>query len=421
MHVAMISMHTSPLDQPGWGDAGGMNVYVINLARQLARRGIGVDVFTRATRPSQGQVVGVEKNLRVINVVAGPYEGLSKEALPTQLAAFSGGVVQFAREEGSSYDLIHSHYWLSGQVGWLLADLIGVPLVHTGHTWAAVKNAYRAVTDTSESEARRICEQQLVDNADTLVVNTDDETNELALHYDVDPAKIAVVTPGADTDLFTPGTNRNTELARRQLGIPLRSKVVAFVGRLQEFKGPQVLLRAVGELLRREPALDVRVVLCGGASGSGASVEAYRKLAEEEGIGGRVRFLGPRPPEELVAVYQAADVVAVPSYNESFGLVAVEAQATGTPVLAARVGGLPLAVVEGETGLLVTGHSEVAWADALAELLDDDPRRLAMGRAAAEHARRFSWATSAAKLAQVYDETLASFVPGTAERDPFGA
>ena len=354
MRVAMISMHTSPLEQPGAGDAGGMNVYVLNVAKELARRGVEVDVFTRASRPSQGEVVKVAPGLRVVNIVAGPYEGLSKEELPTQLAAFAGGIVQFTRAHGVRYDLVHSHYWLSGQVGWLLADLARVPLLHTGHTWAAVKNAAQA--GSYEGEARRICEQQLVDNADALVVNTGNESAELAAHYDVDPAVITVVTPGADTALFTPGTNRNTEVARRHLGIPLHAKVIAFVGRLQEFKGPQVLIRAVGELARREPLRDVRLLLCGGASGSEASVEAYRSLAVEEGLGARVRFLGPRPPEELVSVYQAADIVAVPSYNESFGLVAIEAQATGTPVVAARVGGLPLAVADGETGLLVDSH-----------------------------------------------------------------
>ncbi|MDY5786038.1 MULTISPECIES: D-inositol-3-phosphate glycosyltransferase [unclassified Corynebacterium] len=424
MRVAMISMHTSPLEQPGAGDAGGMNVYVLNVATQLARRGVHVDVFTRASRPRQGEIVQVADNLRVVNIVAGPYEGLTKEELPTQLAAFAGGVVQFARENGldgeRGYDLFHSHYWLSGQVGWLLSDLARVPLVHTGHTWAAVKNAHRSASDTAEGEARRICEQQLVDNADCLVVNTANESDELARHYDVEPDKIAVVTPGADTALFTPGTNRNTELARRQLGLPLHAKVVTFVGRLQEFKGPQVLIRAVGELVRREPDMPVRLVLCGGASGSGASIERYRELAAEEGLGGRVRFLGPRPPEELVSVYQASDLVAVPSFNESFGLVAVEAQATGTPVVAARVGGLPLTVAEGETGALVTGHDPNDWADTLRELLVDDTRRIAMGQAAVAHAARFSWAAAAERLESIYSDTVEHYAPGNNERDPFG-
>ena len=419
MRVAMISMHTSPLEQPGTGDAGGMNVYVHNTATQLARQGTTVDVFTRATRPSQGEVVEVEPGYRVVNVVAGPYEGLEKDDLPTQLAAFSGGIVQFARANDENYDLIHSHYWLSGQVGWLLADLAGIPLVHTGHTWAAVKNAY--ATDASESEARRICEQQLVDNAEVLVVNTEDETNELARFYDVDPAKISVVSPGADTELYTPGTNRNTELARRHLGIPLHAKVVAFVGRLQDFKGPQVLIRAMGEVVRRGRVDGpLRVIICGGASGAGSSVERYRELAASEGIGGCTRFLGPRPPEELVSIYQAADIVAVPSYNESFGLVAVEAQATGTPVVAARVGGLPLAVADGETGLLVNGHGHEDWAQALEQLLIDDPTRIHMGEQAVAHAKAFSWSASAEKLLGVYTDTLNSYVPGVAARDAGG-
>lgn len=402
MNVAMISMHTSPIEQPGLGDAGGMNVYILNTALQLARRGITVDVYTRATRPSQGDIVEVEDGFRVINIVAGPYEGLSKDELSTQLAAFAGGMIQFARENGLHYDLIHSHYWLSGQVGWLLRDLWQVPLVHTAHTLAAVKNAHRSSEDAQEAEARRICEQQLVDNADLLVVNTEDEARELAYHYDARPETIRTVKPGADTQLFTPGTNRNTERSRRELGIPLNAKVVVFVGRLQRFKGPEVLLRATAELFQRDPYRNLRVVICGGASGNGSSVEDYRQLARELGIQPRVRFIPPRPPAELVAVYQAADIVAVPSYNESFGLVAVEAQASGTPVVAARVGGLPIAVRDGETGVLVRGHEPAAWADALGQLLDDDDLRIGMGETAVAHAATFSWAASAEQLEDVY-------------------
>ncbi|WP_175935705.1 D-inositol-3-phosphate glycosyltransferase [Corynebacterium sp. Marseille-P4321] len=417
MRVAMISMHTSPLEQPGTGDAGGMNVYVHNTATQLARQGVEVDVFTRATRPSQGEVVEVEPGYRVVNIVAGPYEGLEKDDLPTQLAAFAGGIVQFVRANGLAYHLIHSHYWLSGQVGWLLRDLFHLPLVHTGHTWAAVKNAYSG--ENNESEARRICEQQLVDNADALVVNTEDETRELARFYDVDPAKIAVVSPGADTELFTPGTHRNTETARRDLGIPVHAKVVAFVGRLQDFKGPQVLIKAMGEVhARGKVDAPLRVIICGGASGAGSSVERYKELAAQTGIEKIARFLGPRPPAELVRLYQAADIVAVPSYNESFGLVAVEAQAAGTPVVAARVGGLPLAVKDGETGLLVDGHGTQRWAEALEQLLIDDALRTSMAQAAVAHAATFSWAASAAKLGEVYAAATGGFEPGG--REPRG-
>ncbi|MHA2787963.1 D-inositol-3-phosphate glycosyltransferase [Corynebacterium sp. S7] len=421
MRVAMISMHTSPLEQPGSGDAGGMNVYVLNIARELAKKGLQVDVFTRATRPSQGEIVHVSENFRVVNIIAGPFEGLSKDDLPTQLAAFAGGIVQFTRQNELYYDLIHAHYWLSGQIGWLFRDLWNIPLIFTGHTWAAVKNAHRSADDSQESEARRICEQQLVDNADVLVVNTEDEIDALCMHYDVNHSKIKVVTPGADTTLFTPGTNRNTENARRALGVPLHTKVVAFIGRLQEFKGPQVLLRAVAVMLERDPYRNIRVLICGGASGSASSVEYYQALAHKLGVSRRVRFLEPRPPEELVSIYQAADVVAVPSYNESFGLVAIEAQATGTPVVAARVGGLPVAVADGETGILVDGHEPTAWADALERMLDDDEMRIAMGERAVERAAEFSWEASASSMLHVYEKTLAEIDPKESPRRAEGA
>ena len=408
MRVAMISMHTSPLQQPGTGDSGGMNVYILSTATELAKQGIEVDIYTRATRPSQGEIVRVAENLRVINIAAGPYEGLSKEELPTQLAAFTGGMLSFTRREKVTYDLIHSHYWLSGQVGWLLRDLWRIPLIHTAHTLAAVKNSYRDDSDTPESEARRICEQQLVDNADVLAVNTQEEMQDLMHHYDADPDRISVVSPGADVELYSPGNDRATERSRRELGIPLHTKVVAFVGRLQPFKGPQVLIKAVAALFDRDPDRNLRVIICGGPSGPNATPDTYRHMAEELGVEKRIRFLDPRPPSELVAVYRAADIVPVPSFNEAFGIVAMEAQASGTPVIAARVGGLPIAVAEGETGLLVDGHSPHAWADALATLLDDDETRIRMGEDAVEHARTFSWAATAAQLSSLYNDAIAN-------------
>lgn len=398
-----------------------MNVYVLNSARELAKQGIEVDVYTRATRPSQGEIVQVSDHLRVINIVAGPYEGLAKEDLPTQLAAFAGGILVFARCHHLTYDLVHSHYWLSGQVGWLLRDVWRVPLVHTSHTLAAVKNAHRTAHDTPEAESRRICEQQIVDNADKLVVNTPEEAKDLIIHYDTDEEKVAVVTPGVDVELFDPGNDRATERSRRYLGIPLHTKVVAFVGRLQVFKGPDVLIQAVTELVRRDPTRDFLVVICGGPSGAAAHSTTYQDLAASLGVSRFVRFLPPRPPEELVSVYRAADVIAMPSYNESFGLVAMEAQATGTPVVAARVGGLPIAISEGETGLLVDGHDPADWADALAALLDDDDTRIRMAEEAVEHASQFSWTTTAERLASVYNDVLTESTTGCCyDRQPEG-
>ena len=404
--IAMISMHTSPLEQPGIGDAGGMNVYVLRTCEELARRGVKVDVFTRATRSSDGPVIQVSENFRVINIVAGPYEGLEKSDLATQMPAFAGGVIEFARKQGIEYDLIHSHYWLSGQVGWLLSDLLDIPFVHTAHTLAAVKNLHLAEGDTPEPESRRICEQQIVDNACRLIVNTDAEAKQLADLHDADPWRINVVPPGVDVELFSPGSDRATERSRRELGIPLHTKVILFVGRLQRLKGPQVLLRGVGELMRRHPATNVRVIICGGLSGSGVHApDEFTNLAAEEGIDHLVRFMPPRPPQDLAKLYQAADIVAVPSYNETFGLVAMEAQSTGTPVVAANVGGLSIAVDDGVSGLLVDGHEPAAWADALGRLVEDDELRIKLATQAREHSLEFSWQKTVDRLADVYHRT----------------
>lgn len=419
MRVAMISFHTSPLEQPGTGDAGGMNVYIKNTALELARLGVEVDIFTRATRPLQGEMVHVSPHLRVINCVAGPYEGLPKEELPTQLAAFTGSVLAFQRQENQSYDLIHSHYWLSGQVGWLLRDLWDIPWVHTAHTLAAVKNNMLAAGDSPEPESRRICEQQIVDNADMLIVNTESEVNDLIEGYDASRCCIEVVTPGADVQHFTPGSDRATERCRRELGIPFRSKVIGFVGRLQKLKAPDVLLKAAAVLSKRHPWLPLSVVICGGPSGSnGNSLEELQKLASDLGIAHLVRFLPPRPAEELVGVYQAADLIAVPSHNESFGLVALEAQACGTPVVAANVGGLSIAVDNGKSGLLVDGHDPEDWADALGELVLDDERRIAMSEYAPVHASNFSWHSSAERLQELYSQLPERGCHG--ERNPAG-
>lgn len=403
MRVAMISMHTSPLDQAGSGDAGGMNVYIRNSAIHLAQLGVEVDVFTRATRPRQGEIVELVPGVRIINCVAGPYEGLAKEDLPTQMAAFARSVMQFVRDNQQSYALIHSHYWLSGQVAWLLKDLWQIPWVHTSHTLAAAKNNALAAGDRREPESRMICEQQIVDHADYLVVNTRAEAQDLKRSYDAQGENIHVIAPGVDVGHYTPGSDRATERSRRELGISCRAKVIGFVGRLQRLKGPHVLLRAVARLRELYPEELVCVVLCGGSSGAGEdSLESLQVLAEELGLSGSVRFLSPRPPEELVSVYRAVDVIAVPSFNESFGLVALEAQACGTPVVATRVGGLLIAVAEGQSGVLVDGHEPEVWAEALAALIRDDERRIDMGCAAPKHAAQFCWSVMAGQLNALY-------------------
>lgn len=402
--VAVLSVHTSPLAQPGTGDAGGMNVYVLQTALHMARRGVQVEIFTRATASTDPPVVPVAPGVLVRNVVAGPFEGLDKYDLPTQLCAFAAGVLRAeAAHEPGYYDIVHSHYWLSGQVGWLARDRWAVPLVHTAHTLAAVKNAALADGDAPEPPLRSVGEQQVVDEADRLIVNTEDEAAQLVSLHQADPAAIDIAHPGVDLDVFRPGDRR---AARAALGLPLDEHVVAFVGRIQPLKAPDILLRAAARLRR------VRIVVAGGPSGSGlAAPDGLVRLAGELGITDRVTFLPPQSRAELARLFQAADLVAVPSYSESFGLVAVEAQACGTPVVAAAVGGLPVAVRDGVSGTLVSGHDVDQWADAIGELLHlgAGSRAAALSRAAVEHAATFSWDNTVDALLASYRRAISEF------------
>jgi D-inositol-3-phosphate glycosyltransferase len=380
-----------------------MNVYVLQSALHMARRGVEVEIFTRATSSSDAPVVRVAPGVLVRNVVAGPFEGLDKYDLPTQLCAFTAGVLRAeANHEPGYYDIVHSHYWLSGQVGWLARDRWAVPLVHTAHTLAAVKNAALAEGDAPEPPLRAVGEQQVVDEADRLIVNTEDEARQLVSLHHADSVRIDVVHPGVDLDMFTPG---DKAAARRKLGLDEGTPTVAFVGRIQPLKAPDVLLRAAAKL----PG--VRVLIAGGPSGSGLSApDVLVRLADELGMADRVTFLPPQSREQLVEVYRAADLVAVPSYSESFGLVAVEAQACGTPVVAAAVGGLPVAVRDGVTGALVDGHDPDRWAADLDRLLTLEPESLAaMGRAAAEHAATFSWDHTVDALLAAYERAIADY------------
>ena len=403
--IAMVTVHTSPLAQPGEGDAGGMNVYVLEVARQLARRDIAVDLFTRTTSAAQPPVVEVEPGVVVRHLAAGPYEGLSKEDLPGQLCAFAAGMMRVAAHAPPGYyDLVHSHYWLSGQVGWLAADRWGVPLVHTMHTMARVKNLHLADGDEPEPRGREIGEAQVVEAADRLVANTPREAAELVELYGADPARVAVAEPGVDLTVFSPGSKAE---ARARVGIPADAVLLLFVGRIQPLKAPDVLVRAAAELVRRRPDLRSRLVvgILGGASGTGVrNPMGLAELAQQLGIADLVRFVPPVDRSTLAQWYRAADLVAVPSHSESFGLVAVEAQACGTPVVAANVGGLPTAV--GPAGVLVDGHDTADWATALEAVLRDPRGAAALARTSVEHAAGFSWARTAGRLAEVYADAM---------------
>jgi D-inositol-3-phosphate glycosyltransferase len=408
--VATLSVHTSPLDQPGAGDAGGMNVYIVETARRLADRGVAVDVFTRATSSDLPPVVEMAPGVTVRHVSAGPFEELGKEELPAQLCAFTAAVLrEEAQHEAGHYDLVHSHYWLSGQVGWLARDRWSVPLVHTAHTLAKVKNEALADGDRPEPRSRVIGEEQVVAEADRLIANTEEEARQLVRHYDADPARTLVVPPGVDLDRFAPG---DRSAARRTLGVPDDALVLLFVGRIQPLKAPDVLLHAAARLLADDPSLRPRLAVhvVGAPSGSGLDApEQLHKLAAALGIADVVHFFPPQPPDRLADHYRAADVTVVPSHNESFGLVALEAQACGTPVVAAAVGGLRTAVRDGVSGLLVPGHRPGDYAAAVRDAV---ARRELLAAGARRHAARFSWDRTADSLVAAYTAAAEEMATG---------
>ena len=397
--IATLSVHTSPLEQPGTGDAGGMNVYIVEVSKRLARLGVEVEIFTRATRSDLPSCVEMAPGVLVRHVTAGPFEGLAKEDLPSQLCAFANGVLRAeAAHPPGRYDLIHSHYWLSGQVGWLARERWGVPHVHTAHTLAKVKNRLIATGDRPEPKARVIGEEQVIAESDRLVANTRFEAQDLVANYDAPPSRTVVVQPGVDLDRFRPGPAR-----RSQLGLPPSGRIVAFVGRIQPLKAPDVLISALPFL--RDP--DVTLAICGGPSGSGLDrPSSLIELAASLGVTDRVLFLPPQTGDDLATLYRCADLVAVPSYNESFGLVALEAQACGTPVVAAAVGGLVTAVRDGMSGQLVDGHDPRDWARALDSLLAEPRRRETLSAGAVAHASGFSWDRTAEGLLAVYREAV---------------
>jgi D-inositol-3-phosphate glycosyltransferase len=401
--VAMLSVHTSPLDPPGGGDAGGMNVYIVETARRLAERGVEVEIFTRATCSEQPPTVELAPGVLVRHVTAGPFEGLAKDDLPAQLCAFTAGVLRAeAHHEPGWYDVVHSHYWLSGQVGWLVRDRWGVPLVHSAHTLAKVKNLLLAEGDVPEPRARVIGEEQVVAEADQLIASTDEEAAQLVDLYGADPAVVRTIAPGVDLETFVPG---DSAAARRQLGLRPDVPTVLFVGRIQPLKAPDIVLRAAAHMRADVP--DLQVIVVGGPSGSGLATPGWlTALATDLDLDGVVRFVPPTDRASVASYYRAADVTVVPSYTESFGLVALESQACGTPVVAASVGGLTTAVADGVSGQLVDGHDPEQWGKVLADLLRTPAELDVLAAGARGHAERFSWQHTTDGLLVAYAEAM---------------
>ncbi len=407
--IATISLHTSPLDQPGTGDAGGLNVYVVEVAKRLADRGVEVEIFTRAVCPDTPATVELTAGVLVRNVVAGPFEELDKNALPGQICPFTFGVLRTeAAFAPGRYDLLHAHYWLSGQVAAVAKERWGVPLIQSMHTLGKVKNLALASGDCAEPAARIRGEGEVVAAADRLVANTDEEARQLVELYDADRRRVKTVSPGVDLSVFRPGS---AAAARARLGLPADAVVLMFAGRIQPLKGPDVVLRATADLLRSSPELAERLVVLfvGGPSGSEVGAPGrLDALAAGLGIAGHLRMEPPCPQRELADWYRAATVVLVPSHSESFGLVALEAQACGIPVIAAAVGGLRTAVRDGYSGILVGGHDPAAWARTLGELIASPGRLAQLSRGALAHASGFGWPKTADRLIGVYTDAMNS-------------
>ena len=402
--IAVLMVHTSPLEQPGIGDAGGMNIYVVESAQRMAAMGVAVDIFTRRTHASETEIVEISPGVRLRYFDCG-HGTLTKEQLPVHIAGLSREFLRIVKEE--SYDVIHSHYWISGKVAMAASRELGIPLVHTMHTMARVKNLNLAEGETPEPMIRVQGETQVVAAAQALVANTDAEAASLVSLYDACPDIVHVVAPGVDLYTFTPGQGRSA--ARAVVGIPQDSLVVTFVGRIQPHKGPEVLIRATSELVKHSPLLRQKLIvnIIGGASGANTEeVDRLKELATWLAIDDVVRFAPPVARGDLAQWYRAADLVVVPSYSESFGLVALESQACGTPVVATAVGGLRTAVADGISGVLVDGHDPKAWSSVITRLLQEPQRRVLLSMGAIEHASHFGWDATARGTLDIYDQVI---------------
>lgn len=419
--VAMLSVHTCPLATLGGKETGGMNVYVRDLSRELGRRGIAVDVFTRSQNPNIPRMSGkLGPYGRVIHMPAGPQAPYDKNRILDHLLQFVEGVRGFACREGLRYDVIHSHYWLSGLAARDLRSAWGVPIVHMFHTLAQMKNSVAQGPQEWEPERRIEGEAEVMDVADRLVAATPLEKAQMIWLYGANPAKIAVVPPGVDRELFRPIP---PEEAKRMLGLPATSRIVLYVGRIEPLKGIDTLLRAMALVTPDIPCWqdDLMVIIIGGAPGAGvekvsAELDRLKSLRAELGIEELVTFQGALDQDTLVYYYSAADMVVMPSHYESFGMVALEAMACGTPVIASKVGGLAYNVQDGQTGYLVPGRDPEALADRVRKILCCDDLRHRLGQQAVDWARSFGWESIATRIVDQYELAQPALQPAAQAR-----
>ncbi len=401
--VAYIAMHTSPLIQPGTGNAGGMNVYLDRLSRTMAERGVQVTVFTRRTDITVPTETEVLRGYTVIQIEAGPTERLAIDEMQPFAADFADGVEKWIRSEDAGFDLVHSHYWLSGRCGVRLKDALGLPLANSFHTLGKVKDAARHPHEAPSSNDRLVTEQEVISRSDCVIASTPYEFDELLEHYGASPERLCVSPPGVDHDVFHPGDQKQ---ARDDLGFG-DERIILFVGRVQSHKGTDVAVQSLGHLPETLPNGSGPTVLhvIGGASGADGNNELTRckETTKRLGIEDRVRFFDPVPHLVLADHYRAADVVVVPSRSESFGLVAAEAQACGTPVVAANTGGLPYVIDVSESGLLVDDHDPVAFAGAIEAILEHPLFARRLSHSAVLFSQRFSWDSTATRLLELYE------------------
>lgn len=408
--IAMLSVHTCPLAMLGGKKSGGMNVYVRDLSRELARQGIAVDAFTRSQDSYVPMIShGLGYGARVIHVKAGPEQPIPISEVAQYLDEFALAVEQFAAEEGVTYDLIHSHYWLSGLVaGKLKERWHNIPVVHMFHTLGRMKNRV-ATSDRELAPPERIeGEQEVIEVADRIVAATPAEQAQLHWLYGNRTGKEIVVSPGVDLDKFRPLPK---EAAKAHVGIPVRDRNILFVGRIEPLKGVDTLLQAMALIQDRYPTAveNVDVTIIGGdpwANDPDLEMARLQAMREQLGIHDIVTFIGARDQNELPFYYAAAEIVVMPSHYESFGMVALEAMATGTPVIASEVGGLAFLVQDGENGFHVPSRDPETLAERIYELLTNDTCRTRLGQNALNHARQYAWSDIAAQMLDVYSELL---------------
>jgi D-inositol-3-phosphate glycosyltransferase len=404
--LAVLSLHTSPLAQPGTGDGGGMNVYVRELTSALARTGVACDVFTRAWSPDLPGTVDVEPGLRVHHVPAGPRHALPKESLPTVVDEFTTKVLERMAGADQPYTSVHANYWLSGLSGHVIKHELNLPLVCTFHTLDRVKAETMPEEVQADMPHRRAeAEASVIECSDAVLASCSVEAEQIASLYGGEPGRIRIVPPGVDHAFFGPG---HRPQARRALGLPRDGRLLLFVGRIQPLKCADVAVETLAEL-RDGGGADYRLVVVGGPSGPHGekALQGLSDVADARGVRDHVHFIAPQPHELLSSYYRAADVCVVPSRSESFGLVALEAAACGTPVVASAVGGLTTLVDHGRTGFLVEDPDPAAYAAAVRQVFDEPLAAERLSTASVLRARRYTWRAAAASLVELHDELAA--------------